>query len=164
MTLHSSSFLMKKIKEELRTSPRVRFTVQSGETWALTEKDILTTFTDFGKIQSVNCSINLSSGIIVFDSASEAKKILNKVVEVKGCLLHTSIDFSDLSPFPSGHQILIESENLPRSWEKGVIIKNFFKVFGEVTGINFYKEGRSLVVSFKEDIASMMTGCLLQVR
>ena len=164
MTLHSYSFLMKKIKEELNASPRVRFTVQSGETWVLTEKDILTTFTDFGKIQSVNFIGNLSHGIIVFNSASDAKKILNKVVEVKGCLLHTFIDFYDLSPFPSSHQILMESENFPKSWERDIIIKNFFKMFGEVTGINFFKKNSSLVVSFKEDIASMMTGSLLQVR
>ena len=164
MTLHYSCILMKKIEEELRASPRVRFTVQSGETWALKEKDILATFTDFGKIQSVNFTDTKSGGIIFFNSASDAKKILNKVVEVKDCLLHTSIAFSDLSPFPSGHQILIVSEKLPQSWERGVIIKDFFKMFGEVTGINFCKGGRSIVVSFKDDIASRMTGSLLQVR
>ena len=81
--------------------------------------------------------------------------------EVKGCLLHISTDFGDLSSFPSGHQILIESENFPKSWERSVIIKDFFQKLGEVTGINL-KSGR-LVVSFKEDIASQIISTLVQV-
>ena len=171
MTLHTNSFLMKRIEEELHTlntSPRVRFTLLSGEPWALTEKDIFASFTDSTnscKIKSVNFrNPNRSGGIIVFYSPRDAKKIINKVVEVKGCLLHISTVFSDLSPFPSGHQILIESQNLPKSWERLIIIKDFFKKFGEVTGINIIKGRNNLVVSFKEDIASRMTGSLLQVK
>ena len=87
------------------------------------------------------------SGNIVFSSKAEAK-----VMEVKGCLLHISTDFADLSPFPSKHQILIESENFPKSWERGVIVKDFFQKLGEVTGINI--RTNRLVVSFKEIIAS----------
>ena len=81
---------------------------------------------------------------------------------MKGCLLHISSLFSDLSNFPSGHQILIQSSNLLKCWEKNIIVKKFFKKFGEVNGINFTYRG--LEVSFQEDIASKMTGTLLQVK
>ena len=164
MSSSTESFLMKKINDELRVfSSRVRFTVQSGESFNLTEKDILTKFTDFGNIDTVSFAYPnyKCSGNIVFSSRAEAKKTLNKVVEVKGCLLHISTDFADLSPFPSKHQILIESENFPKSWERGVIVKDFFQKLGEVTGINI--RSNWLVVSFKEDIASQMTGTLIQV-
>ena len=154
--------LMKKMDEELNVS-RVRFTVQNGETINLTEKDILNKFTDFGQIHIVSFAYPnyKTSGSIVFSSMAEAKKTLNNVVEVKGCLLHISTDYADLSPFPSKHQILIESENFPKSWERGVIVKDFFQKLGEVTGINIWSN--RLVVSFKKDIASQMTGTLIQV-
>ena len=164
MSSSTKSFLMKKIDDKLRIfSSRVRFTVQSGESSNLTEKDILTKFTNFGNVDGVSFAYPnyKCSGNIVFNCRSDAKKTLNKVVEVKGCLLHISTDFSDLSPFPSKHQILIESENFPKSWERGVIVKDFFQKLGEVTGINI--RSNRLVVSFKEDIASQMTGTMIPV-
>ena len=55
MSSSTKSFLMKKIDDELRVfSSRVRFTVQSGESSNLTEKDILAKFTDFGNIDTVS--------------------------------------------------------------------------------------------------------------
>ena len=164
MSSSTEIFLMKKIDDELCVfNSRVRFTVQSGETFNLTEKEIFAKFTDFGKIDTVSFTNSnyKCSGNIVFSSKTAAKRSLNKVVEVKDCLLHISTDFGDLSPFPSGHQILIESENFPKSWERSVIIKDFFQKLGEVTGINL-KSGR-LVVSFKEDIASQIISTLVQV-
>ena len=71
---------------------------------------------------------------------------------MKGCHLHISIDFGDLSPFPSKYQILVESKKFPRNWERGVIDKDFFQKLGEVTGIDI--RSNRLVISFKEIIAS----------
>jgi hypothetical protein len=45
---------MEKIDSELRAaSNRVRFTVQSGQPWTLTEKDVFSRFSSFGKIDTV---------------------------------------------------------------------------------------------------------------
>ena len=61
------------------------------------------------------------------------------------------------------YQILIESPNLPSCWEKHVIVKDFFKSFGEVTGVYFMDRGQKLVVSFKENKAEEMVGTLIKV-
>ena len=154
---------MQNIKMELHGSSKVKFTVQSGDLSNLKKEDIYARFKGFGKIKYVRFQTSsTNSGTVIFHKAYDAKKTLNKVVEVKGCLLHISSLLSDLSPFPSGHQILIQSSNLPKCWEKNIIVKGFFKKFGEVNGINFTDRG--LVVSFQEDIASKMTGTLLQVK
>jgi hypothetical protein len=162
---HSNSILMGKIDSALRAaSTRVRFTVQSGQPWTLTEKDVFSRFSSFGKINTVSfVGYYKSCGIITFSSASDAERNLNKVVDVKGCLLHTTTDFYDLSPFPAAHQILIKSESFPRSWERAVIIKDFFQIFGEVTGVNILAANR-VIVNFREDLAARMTGSLVQVR
>jgi hypothetical protein len=66
-------------------------------------------------------------------------------------------------PFPTTYQILIESKSFPRSWERAVIIKDFFQIFGEVTGVNILA-GNRVIVNFKEDLADRITGSLVQVR
>ena len=91
----------------------------------------------------------------------EQGNIDNSVVEVKGCLIHAQVDINNLRPFPSDHQILIESQSLPITWERATIVRKFFETFGEVTGILNMK--RRLVVSFKNSIAATLTGRLLQV-
>ncbi len=92
---------MEKIDSELRSaSTRVRFSVQSGQPWTLTEKDVFSRFSSFVKIDTVSfVGYYKSCGIITFSSASEAERNLNKVVVVKGCLVHTTTDFYDLPPF-----------------------------------------------------------------
>jgi hypothetical protein len=82
----SNSILMKKIDSELRAaSNRVRFTVQSGQPWTLTEKDVFSRFSSFGKIDTVSfVGYYKSCGIVTFSNASEAQRNLNKVVAVKG--------------------------------------------------------------------------------
>ena len=62
---------------------------------------------------------------------------------------------------------MIESNCLPTSWEKHVIVKNFFMKFGEVTGVNFIPKTsdgvQRLVISFKEDLAKMLAGTIINV-
>ncbi len=40
------------------------------------------------------------------------------MVAGKGCLIHTTTDFHDISPFPTTYQILIELESFQRSWAR----------------------------------------------
>merc|ERR1712126_291972 len=159
--LSSMDMFMSKIDSQLKDSNKVMFTVQSGEPWTLSENDIFAGFSIFGKIHRVHVSATKSVGRVIFFTVSEARKSWNTVIEIKGCLIHASRAFCDLSPFPVPHQILIESERLPIKWEKFVIIKNFFENFGEVRGINL--KGNRLVVSFKDDIAASLTGSLIKV-
>ena len=84
------------------------------------------------------------------------------MVEVKGCVIHAHVDINNLPPFPSDHQILIESQCLPISWEWAIILRKFFEGFGEVTGI--IRKKQMLVISFKKAIAARLTGRLLQVK
>ena len=84
------------------------------------------------------------------------------MVEVKGCLIHAHVDINNLPPFPSDHQILIETRHLPISLEKAIIMRKFFESFGEVTGI--IRKKQMLVISFKKAIAARLTGRLLQVK
>ena len=142
---------------------RLRFTVQAGEAWVLTKKDISSSISKLGvKVLDVNFSSSYkTTGLLLFDDKDAAKSVDNTVVEVKGCLVHAHVDMHDLSPFPSDHQILIESQSLPITWERATIVRKFFETFGEVTGILSMK--RRLVVSFKNSIAATLTGRLLQV-
>ena len=143
---------------------RLRFTVQSGEAWALTKDDISSSFHNLDvKVLDVNF-INpyKTAGFLFFNNKEDAKKTDNSVVEVKGCFIHAHVDFNNLPPFPSDHQILIESQCLPISWEAAIIVRKFFESFGEVTGI--IRKKQMLVISFKEAIAARLTGRLLQVK
>ena len=137
--------------------------MQGGEAWILTKKDISSSISKLGvKVLDVNFTSSYkTTGLLLFDDKDAAKRVDNAVVEVKGCLVHAHVDMHDLSPFPSDHQILIESRSLPIAWERATIVRKFFETFGEVTGILSMK--RRLVVSFKNSIAASLTGRLLQV-
>ena len=138
--------------------------MQGGEAWVLTKKDISSSISKLGvKVLDVNFTSSYkTTGLLLFDDKDAAKSVDNTVVEVKGCLVHAHVDMHDLSPFPSDHQILIESQSLPITWERATIVRKFFETFGEVTGILSMK--RRLVVSFKNSIAAKLTGRLLQVK
>ena len=140
---------------------RLRFTVQSGEAWVLTKEDISSSF--FVEVLDVNF-INpyKTAGFLFFNDKEDAEKTNNSVVDVKGCLIHAHVDINNLPPYPSDHQILIESQSLPISWEKAIIVRKFFESFGEVTGI--IRKKQMLVISFKKAIAARLTGRLLQVK
>ena len=56
-----------------------------------------------------------TSGFLFFNDKEDVKKTDNSVVEVKGCLIHAHMDINNLAPFPSDHQILIETQYLPIS-------------------------------------------------
>ena len=143
---------------------RLRFTVQSGEAWALTKDDISSSFHNLDvKVLDVNF-INpyKTAGFLFFYNKEDAKKTDNSVVEVKGCLIHAHVDINNLLPFPSDHQILIESQFLPICWEAAIIVRKFFESLGEVSGI--IRKKQMLVISFKEAIAARLTGRLLQVK
>ena len=118
-------------------------------------------------VDSINFVCGNSSGVVTFCKDSVAKENINKVMVINGCTIHIIKCFSDLSPFPIPYQILIESDNLPTNWEKHVNVKDFFMRFGEVSGANFVSktnEGvQRLVISFKDDLAEMMVGILIDV-
>ena len=143
---------------------RLRFTVQSGVAWVLTKEDIASSFSNLGirvlDVKFINSYKTV--GFLYFNDKDDAKKTDNSVVEVNGCLLHAHVDISSLPPFPSDHQILIESPCLPISWEKAIIVRKFFESFGDVTGI--IRKKQMLVISFKKAIAAKLTGRLLQVK
>ena len=44
---------------------------------------------------------NKTAGFLFFDFKEDAKKTDDNVVKVKGCLIHTHVDISNLPPFPS---------------------------------------------------------------
>ena len=140
---------------------RLRFTVQSGEAWVLTKEDISSSFSI--EVLDVNF-INpyKTAGFLFFNGKEDAEMTDNSVVEVKGCVIHAHVDLNNLPPFPSDHQILIESQCLPISWEWAIILRKFFEGFGEVTGI--IRKKQMLVISFKKAIAAKLTGRLLQVK
>ena len=138
---------------------RLRFTVQSGEAWVLTKEDISSSFSNVLDVNFTNPY--KTAGFLFFNDQEDAAKTDNSVVEVKGCLIHAHVDLNNLNPFPSDHQILIESQCLPTTWEKAIIVRKFFEGFGEVTGI--IRKKQMLVISFKKAIAARMTGRLLQV-
>ena len=141
---------------------RLRFTVQSGEAWVLTKEDISSSFSSVNILDVNIINPYKTAGFLFFNDKEDAKKTDNSVVEVKGCLIHAHVDLNNLPPFPSDHQILIESQCLPNSWEKAIIVRKFFESFGEVTGIIMKKQ--MLVISFKKAIAARLTGRLLQVK
>ena len=143
---------------------RLRFTVQSGVAWVLTKEDISSSFYNIdARVLDVKFINSYKTvGFLYFNDKEDAKKTDNSVVEVNGCLLHAHVDISSLPPFPSNHQILIESQFLPGSWEKTIIVKKFFESFGDITGI--MRKKQSLVISFKKPIAAKLTGRLLQVK
>jgi hypothetical protein len=68
--------------------------------------------------------------------------------------LHTFKDFNMANKDAFSHQILLEPKELSTSWETLIIVKEFFKKFGEVTGaINLCRahDGTErIAVSFKE--------------
>ena len=106
-----------------------------------------------------------SNSILMKKIDSELRAASNRVrfTVQSGQLVHTTTDFHDLSPFLTTYQILIESKSFPRSWERAVIIKDFFQIFGEVTGVNILA-GNRFIVNFKEDLAARMTSSMVQVR
>ena len=120
-------------------------------------------------MDSINYANGSSIGIVIFCKDSVAKENINKIVNINGCIIHILECFSDMSPFPVPYyQILVESDNLPTSWEKHVIVKDFFVSFAEVTGIYFLRKKTSegiqrLVISFKEDLAGLMAGTIINV-
>ena len=172
MSLLSRSNLLSRLDAELSSvlhgsNGRVRFTIQSGEPASLPEKDVSSFFSSLGKVDSITYVRGKTFGVVTFSKVSIAMEIINKVMILNGCTIHILQCFSDLSVYPIAYQILIESDNLPTCWEKHVIIKDFFNNFGEVTGVNFVtktSEGvQRVVVSFKEDMARMMTGSMMKV-
>ena len=104
---------------------RLRFTVQGGEAWILTKKDISSSISKLGvKVLDVNFTSSYkTTGLLLFDDKDAAKRVDNAVVEVKGCLVHAHVDMHDLSPFPSDHQILIVLQCLMISLEKLIMEK-----------------------------------------
>ena len=88
--------------------------MQSGEAWVLTKEDISSSFSSLNiRVLDVHF-INpyKTAGFLFFNDKEDAKKTDNSVVEVKGCLIHAHVDLNNLPPFPSDHQILIESQCL----------------------------------------------------
>ena len=142
---------------------RMRFTIQSGEPSSLNDESISSSFSSLGNVDDISYIPGESSGLVTFSNVINVRELLNKVMVINNCTIHIIKCFSDISAYPIPYQILIESPNLPSCWEKHVIVKDFFKSFGEVTGVYFMDRGQKLVVSFNENKAEEMVGTLIKV-
>ena len=140
-------------------SPKIYFTLQSGSPAFLKKLDVTKAFSRLGNIRFLRYNPGSNFGFVCFQSAgafSRANNLLLPITTSQGKWeLHTFQDFSMAeSEEAFSHQILLESKNLPTSWEKAIIVKEFFKKFGEVTGLihlGFKKSGsQRMVVSFKD--------------
>ena len=139
---------------------KLLFCVQSGSPAFLKKQDISKAFSDFGKIKYLYYETGLSFGFVQFHSAiacTQAENLLLPIITHSfQWEIHTFRDLrtEDSTEMVYPHQILLESRDLPVSWERFIIIKEFFKKFGEVTGMIHlgYDNGsvQRIVVSFKE--------------
>ena len=139
---------------------RVMFSVQSGSPFSIKKKMIIDTFSHFGVITYVFYHTGSNFGFVDFQTSEDANNVFNKVLSVSDCKIHTfqGFNFRDLGSDPVPYQILIKSRNLPFSWEKFIIIKEFFKKFGQVNGVIYLGNNvngvQKVVVSFKDSLVA----------
>ena len=146
-------------RESLQGS-RLMFSLQSGSPAFLQKADITKAFSRVGDIHHLSYRTGFTFGWVMFKSnyaSIQADNLQIPITTSKGqWMLHTFQDFSMARPSKEAfsHQILLESKDLPTSWERLIIITEFFKKFGEVTGVmdlGTTRQGvQRIVVSFKE--------------
>ena len=125
----------------------------------LTRKSLATAFSQFGVVKSLKHRRASDFGVVKFKNPGSVIDVFNKVLNVGECTIHT---FHPINQLKSGetvpYQIMIKSKNLPKYWEKSILIKLFFQKFGEVTGVDFWSN-RVVVISFKEvSVAEKLIG------
>ena len=113
-------------------------------------KTIKDTFSQYGAIGFVFWRPADHFGFVSFKSSKDAENVFNKVLSISDCKIHTFHGFNHFGSDPVPYQILIKSTNLPFSWNKVIIIKEFFKKFGEVNGVFFVSKDPGVVVSFQD--------------
>ena len=139
---------------------RLMFSLQSGSPACLQKADIIKAFSRLGDIHHLSYRTGFTFGWVKFKSNYASIQADNLQIPITTStgqwMLHTFQDFSMTEPFKEAfsHQILLESRDLPTSWERFIIIKEFFKKFGEITGVMNLGTTRHrvqrIVVSFKK--------------
>merc|ERR1712080_542064 len=149
----------------MMSSPSLRknklmFSLQSGSPVFLRKEDVMEVFSSFGRVHFLFYEPGFTWGWVLFKSEESCCLADNRILPISTSIdqwkLHTFKDFNLVNFKESNHthQILLEDKDLPISWERFIILKEFFKKFGEVTGIiklNYKKNGvQRIVVSFKD--------------
>ena len=121
-----------------RESNRLMFTLQSGSPAILKKHNVLQAFLCFSDVSCLFYKTGITFSWVEFRSADAYAKASNLLLPMTTSTgvweLHTFKDFNmakiPKDPFP--HQILLESNEMPTSLENLIIVKDFFKKFGEV--------------------------------
>lgn len=133
--------------------------VQSGCDYEAEEKNVLECLSKFGSVELLkwgkwvgNFSSGGGGGRVKFSHPSTARSVVNKLFTVDGVTFHTSWRHEDLHLLkgPVPFQVLLESDHLPRTWEKHMVVKKAMVQYGEVLAVDFYS-GRKAVVSFSDE-------------
>ena len=117
------------------------FNIQSGSPAFLKKEDVSKVFSKFGRIHHLYFKTGFTFGWVMFKSTKTCTLACNLVLPITTSTdqwqLHTFRDFTSpqLDKEAFSHQVLLESRDLPTSWENIIIVKEFFKKFGEVTGL-----------------------------
>ena len=117
------------------------FNIQSGSPAFLRKRDISKAFSKFGRIHYLYFKTGFTFGWVKFKWTSSCSLACNQRLLITTSTdqwhLHTFRDFTSLQLDKEAfsHQILLESRDQPTSWENVIIVKEFFKKFGEVTGL-----------------------------
>ena len=120
---------------------KLMFNLQSGSPAFLKKEDVSNVFSKFGQIQFLYFKAGFTFGWVKFKTAKASTLACNLRLSITNSTgqweLHTFKDFisPDLTEEAFRHQILLESRDLPTSWENIIIVKEFFKKFGEVTSL-----------------------------
>ena len=88
----------------------------------LTRKSLVTAFSQFGDVESLNYQQASDFGFVKFRNPGSVIDVFNKVLYIGECTIHT---FHPVNQLKSGetvpYQIMIRSKNLPKYWEKSII-------------------------------------------
>jgi len=145
-------------------------TVQSGCDYEAEEKDVLHCLSKFGEVEVLEWAKVVGyykggGGRVKFADNSTAVKVVNRLFTVDGCSFHTSWMRQDLHllPGPVPFQVLLESDHLPHTWEKHMIVKKAMAGYGEVLAVDFINS-RKVLVSFSDEwVVQNLIGCWWKV-
>jgi hypothetical protein len=114
---------------------RLMFTLQSGSPATLKKHNVLRAFLRFGDVDYLFYETGFTFGWVQFksdDSYAKASNLLLPIITPTDLWeLHTFKDFNMAKPPKDAfsRQILLESKELPTSWENLIIVKEFFKKY-----------------------------------
>jgi len=153
----------------------LRLNVQSGCDYEADEKNVLECLSKFGNVEALKWGgkiltwgkrLEFKNGgnSVKFSHTSTARSVVNKLFTVDGVTFHTSWRIKDIHLFngPVPFQVLLESNHLPKTWERHIIVKKAMLQYGEVLAVDFHggKWANKAVVSFSEEwVVQNLIGC-----